>query len=211
MKDIIVIGGGGFAKEVIWLANDCNRKVRGVLDDNSETHGLDLQGVNVLGNIDSWIEYASDCQFVIAIGNPRVRKLVADKMKLLGDPDYAILVHPSVRFSNTVKISKGAIVCAGTILTTDIELGEHCVLNLNVTVGHECEIRDFVTVAPMAAISGNVTLHDLVEVGTGAVIRQGLTLEGGSMLGMGGVLTKNIPEKFIFAGNPAKKLKEIVE
>ena len=63
----------------------------------------------------------------------------------------------------------------------------------------------------MAAISGNVTLHDLVEVGTGAVIRQGLTLEGGSMLGMGGVLTKNIPEKFIFAGNPAKKLKEIVE
>lgn len=106
MKDIIVIGGGGFAKEVIWLANDCNRKVRGVLDDNSETHGLELQGVNVLGNIDSWIEYASDCQFVIAIGNPRVRKLVADKMKLLGDPDYAILVHPSVRSQTQLKFPK---------------------------------------------------------------------------------------------------------
>ena len=85
------------------------------------------------------------------------------------------------------------------------------ILNLNVTVGHECDIKDFVTIAPMAAISGNVTLNTLVEVGTGAVIRQGLTLETGSMLGMGGVLTKNIPERFIFAGNPAKKLKEIVE
>ncbi|MDC9529669.1 acetyltransferase [Pseudoalteromonas sp. Angola-7] len=211
MKDIIVVGGGGFAKEVIWLADDCNRKVRGVLDDNVATHGLELQGTKVLGKIDSWKKYASDCEFIIAIGNPRVRKLVTDKMKLLGKPKYTSLIHPSVHLSNTVKISEGAIICAGAILTTDIELGEHCILNLNVTVGHECDIKDFVTIAPMAAISGNVTLNTLVEVGTGAVIRQGLTLETGSMLGMGGVLTKNIPERFIFAGNPAKKLKEIVE
>lgn len=211
MKDIIVIGGGGFAKEVIWLANDCNRKVRGVLDDNPATHGCELQGVNVLGSIDSWVNYAKYCEFVIAIGNPRVRKLVAKKMNKLGAPNFTSLIHPSVRFSNTVNISVGAIVCAGTILTTDINLGEHCILNLNVTVGHECVIKDYVTVAPMAAISGNVTLGDLVEVGTGSVIRQGLTLENGSMLGMGGVLTKNIPERTIFAGNPAKKLKEISE
>lgn len=211
MKDIIVIGGGGFAKEIIWLADDCNRKVRGVLDDNVRTHGLELQGTKVLGKIDSWKKYASDCEFIIAIGNPRVRKLVTDKMKHLGKPKYTSLIHPSVHLSNTVKISEGAIICAGAILTTDIELGEHCILNLNVTVGHECDIKDFVTIAPMAAISGNVTLNTLVEVGTGAVIRQGLTLETGSMLGMGGVLTKNIPERFIFAGNPAKKLKEIVE
>lgn len=211
MKDIIVIGGGGFAKEVIWLANDCNRKVRGVLDDNVTTHGLELQGAKILGKIDSWTKYVSDCEFVIAIGNPRVRKLVADKMKLLGKPKFTSLIHPSVHFSNTVKISEGSIICAGTILTTDIVLGQHCILNLNVTVGHECEIKDFVTIAPMVAISGNVALNNLVEVGTGAVIRQGLTLKTGSMLGMGGVLTKDIPERFIFAGNPAKKLKEIIE
>lgn len=211
MKDIIVIGGGGFAKEVIWLANDCNRKVKAVLDDNSSTHGSKLQGVSVLGSIDSWVDYAEDCEFVIAIGNPRTRRLVVDKMNKLGVPRFTSLIHPSVRLSNTVKISPGAIVCAGTILTTDIDIGEHCIFNLNVTVGHECTVDDFVTVAPMVAISGNVTLGKLVEVGTGAVIRQGLTLERGSMLGMGGVLTKNIPERIIFAGNPARKLKEIIE
>lgn len=210
MKDLIIIGGGGFAKEVIWLANDCNRKVKGVLDDSVQTHNTQVQGATVLGDVSSWVSY-KDCEFIIAIGSPRTRQKVLDKMLTFGEPDFATLIHPSVRLSNTVSIGEGSIICAGSILTADISLGKHNILNLNVTVGHECEFADYVTIAPMVAVSGNVKLHHLVEVGTGAVIRQGLELAEGSMLGMGGVLTKNIPERMIFAGNPAKKLKEIVE
>lgn len=210
MKDLIIIGGGGFAKEVIWLANDCNRKVKGVLDDSDQTHNIQVQGATVLGDVSSWVNY-KDCEFIIAIGSPRTRQKVLDKMLTFGEPDFATLIHPSVRFSNTVSIGDGSIICAGSILTADISLGKHNILNLNVTVGHECEFADYVTIAPMVAVSGNVKLHHLVEVGTGAVIRQGLNLAEGSMLGMGGVLTKNIPERMIYAGNPAKKLKEIVE
>lgn len=210
MKDLIIIGGGGFAKEVIWLANDCNRKVIGVLDDSVQTHNTHVQGATVLGDVSSWINY-KDCEFIIAIGSPRTRRRVLKKMLTFGEPDFATLIHPSVRLSNTVSIGEGSIICAGSILTADILLGKHNILNLNVTVGHECEFADYVTVAPMVAVSGNVKLHYLVEVGTGAVIRQGLDLAKGSMLGMGGILTKNIPERMIYAGNPAKKLKEIVE
>ena len=210
MKDLIIIGGGGFAKEVIWLANDCNRKVKGVLDDSVQTHNTQVQGATVLGDVSSWINY-KDCEFIIAIGSPRTRRKVLDKMLTFGEPDFATLIHPSVRLSNTVSIGEGSIICAGSILTADISLGKHNILNLNVTVGHECEFADYVTIAPMVAVSGNVKLHYLVEVGTGAVIRQGLDLAEGSMLGMGGILTKNIPERMIYAGNPAKKLKEIIE
>lgn len=210
MKDLIIIGGGGFAKEVIWLANDCNRKVKGVLDDSLQTHNTQVQGATVLGDVSSWINY-KDCEFIIAIGSPRTRQKVLEKMLTFGEPDFATLIHPSVRLSNTVSIGEGSIICAGSILTADIVLGKHNILNLNVTVGHECEFANYVTIAPMVAVSGNVKLHYLVEVGTGAVIRQGLELAEGSMLGMGGILTKNIPERMIYAGNPAKKLKEIVE
>ena len=210
MKDLIIIGGGGFAKEVIWLANDCNRKVKGVLDDSVQTHNKLVQGATVLGNVSSWVDY-KDCEFIIAIGSPRVKQKVVEKMLTFGIPYFATLIHPSVRFSNTVSIDEGSIVCAGSIITADVSIGKHNILNLNVTVGHECEFADYVTIAPMVAVSGNVKLQTLVEVGTGAVIRQGLELAEGSMLGMGGILTKNIPERMIYAGNPAKKLKEIVE
>ena len=79
MKDIIIIGGGGFAKEVIWLANDCNRKIRGVLDDSAQTHNTQVQGATVLGNVAEWVNY-KDCEFIIAIGSPRTRKKVLEKM-----------------------------------------------------------------------------------------------------------------------------------
>lgn len=210
MKDLIIIGGGGFAKEVIWLANDCKRRVRGVLDDKADTHGTTIQGVDVLGNIDTWLEYL-DCEFIIAIGSPRTRFKVCSNMFKSGAPSFATLIHPSVIYSNTVTFGVGVIVCAGTIITADVSIGNHNILNLNVTVGHECNFDTFVTVAPMAAISGNVTLSKCAEIGTGAVIRQGITIEKGAMLGMGGILTKNIPELMIFAGNPAKKLKELPE
>ena len=209
MKPILVIGGGGFAKEIVWLAKDCGRKVIGVLDDNPDTHGTIVQGVEVVGSIDKWQGF--DAEIVIAIGNPRTRSLVKDKIEQQGAPKYACLIHPSVRHSETVKFAEGCMVCAGTILTTDISIGKHVIINLNVTVGHEASLGDFATVAPMAAISGNVSIDSYTEVGTGACIRQGVRLGRGSMLGMGGVLTKSIPDFTIFAGNPAKKLKELPE
>lgn len=210
MKELIVIGGGGFAKEVVWLARDCGRTVRGILDDTSDLHGKKVFGVDVLGPTSSWTDYEC-CEFIVAVGTPRIRQKIISKMEERGFPEFATLVHPSVLQSSAVEIGKGTIICAGTILTTDIKIGDHNIINLNVTVGHECLFGHYVTVAPMAAISGNVTLNHLVEVGTGALVKQGLELSEGSMLGMGGVLTKSIIEPAIFAGNPARKLKDIVE
>ncbi|MBN1958142.1 MAG: acetyltransferase [Desulfuromonadales bacterium] len=210
MKDLIVVGGGGFAKEVIWLAQDCGFNVIGALDDAFETSGEKIYGVELLGKVSDWTRY-KECSFVVAIGAPRTRATVVEKMKNLGDPDFATLIHPSVKKSESVNVREGTIICAGTILTVDIEVGSHVILNLNVTVGHESVIGDFVTVAPMVAVSGNVSLDDCVEVGTGASIRQGIRLHRGSMLGMGSVLTKVVPENVIFAGVPAKKLKELPE
>lgn len=208
MDKIVVVGGGGFAKEVIWLAQDCGYDVVGVLDDDTSMHGKTVLNVPVLGSVNEWLSI-ENCFFIVAIGSPRTRKLVVDKMFSVGMPKFATLIHPTVIMSNTVKINEGCIICAGMIFTVEIHVGSHTIFNLNGTVGHECQIGNFVTVAPMAAISGNVTLHDFVEVGTGASLRQGVTLNRGSMLGMGAVLTKDISDFVIFAGNPAKPLKEL--
>ena len=210
MKNLVVVGGGGFAKEVIWLARDCGFNVVGVLDDAFVSAGVTVSDVELLGKVEDWLQY-QDCSFIVAIGSPRTRATVVEKMNALGKPDFATLIHPSVQMSSFVQIGRGTLICAGTILTVDIKLGSHVILNLNVTVGHESIIGDYVTVAPMVAVSGNVCLDEYTEVGTGASIKQGLKLHRGSMLGMGSVLTKEIPANTIFAGNPAKRLRELVE
>ncbi|MES2868416.1 MAG: acetyltransferase [Pseudomonadota bacterium] len=206
-KQLVIVGFSGFGKEVYWLASRLGLRVRGFLDDNTDVQGQTFGAAEVLGKVSEWVNY-SDCQFVIAVGNPRVRHVIYKKMISLGAPVFACLVDPSaIVQAADVQLGPGSIVCAGTICTVDVVIGSHVIINLNCTVGHEVVIGDFVTVAPMVAISGNVTIAAHVEIGTGSSIRQGLSLETGSMLGMGSVLTKDIKENMVFLGNPARAYK----
>jgi len=202
MKKVIIIGAGGHAKEIIKLADDCKYNVIGLLEDSTALQHQLISGVRVLGEISAWDKYA-DHEFIIANGSPRSRYLVYKKMLSLGSPKFATLIHPSVIISDTKSVGEGTVICARCTVNVEVSIGEHCILNVNSTVAHESILEDFVTIAPMAAISGNVHLKKFVEVGTGASIRQGLTIEEGAMLGMGGVLTKDIPQNNIFVGNPA--------
>lgn len=210
-KDLIIIGFSGFGKELYWLASRLGITVRGFLDDSPVAANQKYFDAPVLDCVDYWQEYA-DCEFVIAIGNPRIRKKVHDKMCALGQPAFATLVDPAaIVMHEHVSIGPGSVVCAGTICTVDVSIGAHVIINLNCTIGHETQIGDFATIAPMAAVSGNVRIGHMVEVGTGAAIRQGLTINDGAMVGMGSVLTKNIAERTMFFGNPAKMIKTIAE
>ena len=208
-KDLIIVGFSGFGKEVFWLANRLGLTVRGFLDDNPAVSGLSFGGAAVLGGVLQWHEY-EDCEFVIAIGNPRVRKKVFDKMSSIGIPAFATLIDPAAELMpGHVSVGSGSVICAGTICTVEINIGAHVIINLNCTVGHETCIDDFATIAPMVAISGNVHIGTCAEIGTGAAIRQGLTVNPGAMVGMGSVLTKSVAENTVVFGSPAKPIKTI--
>lgn len=207
-KKLIIIGAGGFSREVIQLAEVCKREVMGVLDDDPSAN-LSLRYPKVIGCIQDWINYP-EAEFIVTIGNPRIRKKVVEQMLVLGLPRFDTLIHPSICIDKSVSISEGSIICNGTIVTIDISIGKHSIVNINSTVGHDTTIKDYVTVAPTVAISGNVKLESLSEIGTGASIRQGLTIGTGSMLGMGSVATKSLPANEIHIGNPARKFKTII-
>lgn len=210
-KHLIIVGFSGFGKEVHWLASRLGITVRGFLDDNPAVAGQKFCSASVLGEVQQWQEYP-DCEFVIAIGNPRIRKKVHDKMCTVGSPSFATLIDPdAVAMPEHVSIGPGSVICAGTVCTVEVEIGAHVILNLNCTVGHETCIDDFATIAPMVAISGNVRIGQRAEVGTGASIRQGLTVNDGAMIGMGSVLTKNVAENTVVFGSPAKPIKLIAE
>lgn len=207
---LIVIGGGGFAREVIWLAREAKEpwEVVGCLDDRDGAQGQDLSGVPVIGRVQDWASHP-DTYFVVAIGNPRVRRQVVHRMALAGIPRFATLVHRSVQMSSFVHIGAGSMITAGCVLTTQIEVGRHVILNLSSTVGHDCVIADGVTIAPMVAISGEVRLEEACEIGTGACIRQGLRIGRGAMVGMGAVVTSDVSDFELVVGSPARPLRQL--
>lgn len=211
-KDLIIVGAGGLARDVAWLTERINEKeptwnILGFLDDNSGLWGQTPGGYPVLGGCDAAKDF-SDAWFVCAIGSASVRKKIISK---LGDVKFATLIDPSVIMSNRVKIGRGTTVCASTIITVDVSIGSHVVINSDCTVGHDAAIEDFVTLYPGANVSGMTRLGSCVEMGTGSQIIQGKTIGKGTIVGAGAVVVKDIPQNCVAVGSPAKPIKFIEE
>ena len=209
-KPLIIICAGGLAREVLWLASECSEMwhVVGYLDDTDSLQATTICGSPVLGKIDDWTKYP-DAYFVVALGDPRNRKAIVERMEANGRVNFATLIHPSVKYSKFVQIGEGSIVTAGCIITTQVRIGRHCIINLSSTIGHDVIINDYCTLAPQSIVSGNVELGAGVEVGTGATIIEKNIIGSGSFVGAGSIISKNLEENGCFVGNPARRIKSL--
>lgn len=209
MKDIIIIGSGGFGREVAWLIEDINKvnktwNIIGFVDDNEKVQGTKINGYEVIGNI----EWLKDQEFnvVNAIGDPIVKKKVMKKLEESKNT-YPVLIHPSVIYSDKINFGEGTIICAGNIITVNIEIGKHVIVNLDCTIGHDCILGDYTTILPSVNISGCSNLEECVSVGTGSAIIQGITIGKNTVIGAGSVVIKDLPENCTAVGSPAKPIK----
>lgn len=213
MKDIYIIGAGGFGREVAWLverinANSPTWALRGFVDDNRELWGTEADGYPINGGVD-WLSGQGEVWCVCAVGSARARKKIIEKASAYRNIHFATLIDPDVQMSKRVAIGEGSIVCAGNLLTVDITIGKHVILNLDCTVGHDAVLEDFVTVYPGVHLSGNTVIETCAELGTGMVIIQGKKVGAGSIVGAGAVVVKDIPEHCVAVGSPAVAMKSI--
>lgn len=212
MRDLYIIGAGGFGREVAWLAERMNSvertwNIRGFLDDCKELHGISLNGYSVLGGDEYLDTIDTECWVVCAIGASRIRKRVIERLKKYPHVKFATLIDPSVLLSDLVEVGEGSIICAGTIATVNIKIGNHVIINLDCTVGHDAILEDFVTVYPSVNISGNCHMEQCVELGTGTQVIQGLMIGQETIVGAGAVVVRNLPAKCTAVGAPAKAIK----
>ena len=112
-----------------------------------------------------------------------------------------------VQLSKHVHVGEGTIICAGTIITVDVKIGNHVIINLDCTLGHDDVLSDYVTVYPSVNISGCCTIGQCVELGTGMQIIQGISITDDSIVGAGACVVKDIEEAGVYVGTPAKKIK----
>ncbi len=221
-KNIVIIGASGFGREVLWLIREYNLLIKpkknknsipyniiGFVDDNTSLQGEFICDIQVVGPID-WLLKNNDVYAVCAIGNPRIRIRVTKALEEKG-VKFTSIIHPSVKMSQFVEIGIGCIICAGTIITTQVKIGNHVHINLNTTIGHDVIINDFVTIAPGVNISGNVNIGIGADLGTNCSIIQSISIGKGSIIGAGAVVSKDIEKNTVSVGIPAKPIKKISE
>jgi len=210
---VVILGAGGLAREAYWVFCDVNKRtgkvweVLGFIDENPAHWGESICDIPILGDF-GWFKTASkgELKVISAVGSPKVRESLIEKARGLG-LIFCTVVHPSVQMSEYVEMGFGTVITAGCILTTQIQIGNHVFLNLDTTIGHDVIIEGFVNVAPGCHISGNVALKEGADLGTGAVVLQGVTIGKWSTVGAGAVVIEDVPDNAVVAGVPAKVIK----
>lgn len=212
IRDLYIIGAGGFGREVAWLTERINAvnptwNIKGFIDDNQTVQGIQQGNYRVVGTCNMLETMDEEVWVVCAIGASHVRRKVIEKVAQYKNVRFATLIDPSVIMSSSVKIGEGTMVCAGNILTVDITIGKHVIINLDCTVGHDAILEDYVTLYPSVNVSGCSVLEREVEMGTGAQIIQGKKVLQGTIVGAGAVVTKDLPANCTAVGAPAKPIK----
>lgn len=210
MTNIVIIGAGGFGREVQWLIERINEQeqtwnILGYVDDGMAVD-TNVDGYRVLGGIDYLRSVKENVAVVCAIGSSKTRKKVISRLLEQSNITFPNLVDPSAIMSGRIKIGQGNIICAGNILTVDIEMGDFNIINLDCTVGHDVMIDSFVTVYPSVNISGMVEVGSETELGTGTQIIQGKRIGANVIIGAGSVVVKDILEAGTYVGVPARKI-----
>ncbi|MCQ9618263.1 NeuD/PglB/VioB family sugar acetyltransferase [Paenalcaligenes niemegkensis] len=214
-KIIAVYGASGFGREVLpILRQQIHTNVDGiaaelVFVDDGATEEF-INNVPVMSYTDFIAQTDKERFVVIAIANSQVREKLALQCESDGVLPWELKAQNAV-ILDAVVLGEGPLLCPFTCITSNVRIGQYFHANIYSYVAHDCVIGDYVTFAPGVKCNGNVHIHDHAYIGTGAILKQGtpdkpLTIGKGAIVGMGAVVTKDVPPGVVVVGNPAKPL-----
>jgi sugar O-acyltransferase (sialic acid O-acetyltransferase NeuD family) len=187
-----LIGFGGHAREV--LAQIGENLICFVDDDYI------IEGTQPLSSFDP-----TEYEVIIAVGSSKDRYDIVQKLPK--QTKYFTFIHPTALVLDNVEIGEGSFIGAYSILTTNIKIGKHALLNRSSQIGHDCIVGDYFSAMPGAIISGNVRIYDCVYMGTNASIKEKITIHSFTTIGSNAAVVKHIEEPGTYTGTPAKKIK----
>jgi sugar O-acyltransferase (sialic acid O-acetyltransferase NeuD family) len=215
-RKLYIIGVGGFGREVSWMVERINAhslswELAGFIDDDASLHGKKVRGYPILGGCGYFEHCREEVWVICAIGSANIRKQVVEKLRVYSNLRFATLIDPSALVCEENRIGEGTIICAKSMITVGISIGNHVIINLDCTVGHDDIIQDFVTLYPSVNVSGNVLIEEGAELGTGTQIIQGKKIGKETIVGAGAVVVRDLPGRCVAVGIPASPIKFLDE
>lgn len=204
----VIVGGGGFGREVACWALDVIARdggtIAGFIDDQRKDGPPFPPGIPYLGKIADFSPGA-DHALLMAIGSPRAKEAVAGKLRARG-ARFATLRHPSAIVAATAQFGEGTILCPQCILSANTAVGDFVTVNLGSTVDHDVRIGDYSTLAAHVDLTGGVVVGKYVNFGSGARVLPGLQVGDEATVGAGAVVMRTVAPKTTVYGAAAKRL-----
>ena len=147
---------------------------------------------------------ASEVEFVVAVGEPRSRELLYDRVVSRGY-SLATVVHPSAFVAPSARLGHGAFVKMQSIVSSDAVLEDNVFVQADVIVGHDVHVGAHTQISAFSHIAGNASLGERCYLGVRSSVREECVMGDDVVVAMGGVvMEKRVPPRVLAVGNPAK-------
>lgn len=209
MKDIAILGAGGFGREVACIIELINKNYPtwnfiGFFDDGLEKGSHNEYGT-LLGGMGDLNMWENPLSLVVAIGKPQTLKAVVERIT---NPliDFPNIIAPSVCLidNDSLKMGRGNIICPSSVISCNVTLGSFNLLNVFTQVGHDSEIGDYNIIMPSVNISGGIVIGNGNLFGVKSTILQYKKIGNGVVVTPGSVMSRNGKDGKMYLGNPAK-------
>ncbi|MDN3725279.1 acetyltransferase [Aequorivita sp. SDUM287046] len=204
---MLIIGAKGMAKELLEILSvEMHLKNKDIVffdDINTEKEVL-YDKFKILTNIQKASHYflSEDNRFTLGLGNPHLRKQMAEKFMALGGELTSVISSSAKVGSFNTTINKGCQIMQGAIITNDVYLGEGVLINLNSTISHECVIGDYTEIACNVSIPGRCSIGKNVFIGSNATLMPDISIGDNTIIGAGTVVINDVPANVKVVGNP---------
>ena len=211
-----LVGAGGYGREVMPLLKESlsDRIVSGDVELFFVVEGEVLNPIvndYPVISLNEFMLLNGRKFFNIAIADSKSRERIANNLVNHGVDSFSIIAPNSLIFDKN-QLGEGLILSPFVSITSNVKIGKFFHANIYSYVAHDCIIGDYVTFAPRVNCNGNIIIEDHAYIGTGAVIMPGakespLIIGHNSIVGMGAIVTKNVPPFSTVFGNPARLIK----
>ncbi len=208
MKDLIVIGAGGYGREVIQWAMDCNKKtpqwnILGFLDNNTKA----LDGVSsaypILGADADWVPSKNQV-FAVAVADPEVKRRIVEKFSGRGAA-FATIIHPTAFVAEGAAVGYGTIIYPQACISIQARIGAFCTIQTT-GIGHDAVIGDYSTISSFCNLMGHVTVGERVFMGSHCAVVPGVRIEDDAYVGVGSIVLRRVKKGTKVYGNPARRV-----
>ena len=216
-KKILIWGAGSFGEEILDCLDEINfikptYECIGFLDDDKKKWARKLRGISVLGSL-SVSKNFPDAQLISALTNNKnfwERETLFSNIKK-NPNQFETIIHPSAVISKTASIGAGTVISSNVTIGPNTKIGNYVVVLSNSVINHDVRVKNYSIITSGVNISGNTTVGSCCYLGSGSTIRENITIEDCCLIGMGSIILTNVSKNSVMVGNPAKKIRAVVE
>lgn len=194
MNTFVLIGAGGFGREVLWVCRRAGLEAAGFCDDAAGLQAGLCDGLPLLGAIEqAAARLGPGTGFHCAAGDNRARERLAARALACGWAPVSI-IDPSAAVAPDARLGAGTYVGIGSVVSCGSEIGRFVIVNHHVTVGHDARLGDFAQLCPGVRVSGGCAVGAGALLGSNAVVIPRCRVGAWATLGAGATAMRDVPD-----------------